>query len=413
MSPIFSAPKNLFSLGVLLAFSIPVMGQTYVAPQGGEFSVLGSVRGDQVLPALALSSSNTVVAWEDNFTDRKGAGIGMAMLDRNSLASRKIVVVNKNVASDQIKPAVAELAHGELAFVWESRIAGTPDVYMRLWKKGAFFTGDIRVNGYLNDQQIDPVITPLADGGAIVAWASYGQDGDMWGVFARRVTATGSSPKREFQVNQITSYNQRNPAVATLANGNFVVVWNSENEEFLGSLSVYGRVFQPDCTPVGDEFQINSGTNICANPAVAATTDGGFTVVWAERDYVVRTNSWDVWGRSFNPAGESVSGKAAKINTFTFGDQYRPKIAAGPSGCMVVWTSLGQDGSREGVFGRYWMNSSGPAGPEFIVNTTRPSQQIQPTVAWDGTSRFLVVWSGAAVGGFDLFGQMFSLSPAQ
>jgi hypothetical protein len=77
---------------------------------------------------------------------------------------------------------------------------------------------------------------------------------------------------------------------------------------------------------------------------------------------------------------------------------------------MVVWTSLAQDGSREGVFGRFLSSSGSPVGNEVLVNTTTLSQQIHPAIASDGSSRFLVVWT-SFVGGntsFDLFAQRYA-----
>ena len=55
----------------------------------------------------------------------------------------------------------------------------------------------------------------------------------------------------------------------------------------------------PSGAPVTDEIAVNSGTNLCDTPDVAPLNDGGFTVVWAQKDMAVATNSWDVWGRAF------------------------------------------------------------------------------------------------------------------
>jgi hypothetical protein len=48
-------------------------------------------------------------------------------------------------------------------------------------------------------------------------------------------------------------------------------------------------------------------------------------------------------------------------------------------------------------------------GSEFLVNTTTAGQQMQPTVASDGISQFLAVWTSftATASGFDLFAQRF------
>jgi hypothetical protein len=203
--------------------------------------------------------------------------------------------------------------------------------------------------------------------------------------------------------------------VALLANGNFVVTWVSEqqNPSLYDSVDIYGRIFAPNLTPVTDEFLISSGTiNPCANPAVAGLTDGGFMAAWSQFDVAVHSNSWDIVGRAFGGDG-TARGPVFTVNTFLLGDQYVPRLAACPLGVMAVWTSLGQDGNREGVFGRFVLGGTQPAGDEFIVNTTRVSQQIQPAVAWNGTDRFLVVWTSfVARTGFDLYGQVYTLNAA-
>jgi hypothetical protein len=232
----------------------------------------------------------------------------------------------------------------------------------------------------------------------------------MWGVYARQVTSAGKSLKKEFQVNTISAYNQRDPALATLANGDFVVVWMSENQRRFRSSDIYARVFKPNGTPVTDELAVNSGTNGCSLPSVVATANGGFTVVWTEMDSVVDTNSLDIWGRAFTSAGLP-DGDAKAVNQFTYGNQFKPKIAAGPTGSLIVWTSLGQDGSQEGVFARYWLDGTGPVGSEFPVNITTPSKQMHPSVAWNGVDRFVVAWTGMQIGGFDLICRQFTLNP--
>jgi hypothetical protein len=73
----------------------------------------------------------------------------------------------------------------------------------------------------------------------------------------------------------------------------------------------------------------------------------------------------------------------------------------------VVWTSLAQDGSREGVFGQA-LNNGALSGGEFRVNTTVYLRQFQPDVAADNAGRFLAVWSSyQTAAGFDLFGQRY------
>jgi hypothetical protein len=428
MSAIFRVSKSLWVGGGLLACSMALFGQNAVTNSGGEFSILGSLPGDQVLPSLSLSPSGGCIAWQDNWIDSKGAGIGASLLD-TSFNAGHTVRVDKVITGSLLKPQVQLLANNNIIFVWQGSVTagGKPYIYARFAKNAAkdatsygtnFYTADIQVNTYAADQQVDPAVAALPDGSAIIAWSSYGQNGSgsMWGVYARRLTAAGTAiaadnggSTKQFLVTQYTSYNQRNPAVATLAGGNYVIAWVSEQERSFNSVDVYARIFTPAGVPVTDEIPIDSGTNICSSPAVAALNDGGFTAVWAEKDSLVPTNGWDIWGRAFSASG-SPEVSDFTINTYLYGDQYQPKIAAGPSGSLVVWTSLGQDGSREGVFGRFLAGGTQVSGPEFQVNTTTISQQMHPAVAWNG-NQFLVAWTSfVGASGFDLYGQAYVLS---
>ena len=394
---------------VFLLLALPLFGQSTLSRLGSEFAITGNFPGDQVNPAVALGAGGGFVAWEDNATDGSGAGVSAASLNAG-FVRQTTFRVDKVGKNNQVKPQVALLQSNLTVFVWEGNAAGTPDIYARFLKQdGTFATGDIRVNTYIRDQQVNPDVVGLADGTALVVWSSYNQDGSMMGVYARKVGVTAAASGKEFQVNQYAGYNQRTPAVATLADGNYVIVWISEQERYFESVDVYARIFTPAGVPVTDEISINSGANICANPAVAGSSDGGFTVVWSEKDKLVRTNSWDIMGRAFSSSGAPTVADF-KVNSFVYGDQYRPKLASGPTGSLVVWTSLGEDGSREGVFGRFLLNGNQVSGDEFRVNATTVSQQVYPTVGWNGTDRFLVIWSSHVVGGFDLFGQAYVLN---
>jgi hypothetical protein len=126
---------------------------------------------------------------------------------------------------------------------------------------------------------------------------------------------------------------------------------------------------------------------------------------------LVFTNSWDIFARSFGADGLPLNARQ-RLNEYTFGDQIAPKIASLGSDYLVVWTSVGQDASREEIYGRFLSFAGSPVGNEMRVNTTTVSQQMHPAVASDGTSRFLVVWT-SFIGGktsFDLFAQRYAAS---
>jgi hypothetical protein len=131
-------------------------------------------------------------------------------------------------------------------------------------------------------------------------------------------------------------------------------------------------------------------------------------VVWGAYDMANPTNSWDIYTRTFSSAG--VGGTVVLVNSFLYGDQYVPRISAIGADYLIVWTSLGQDGSREGVFGQFLHEGGSRVGAEFRVNTTTVSQQMQPAVASDGVGQFVVIWTSytGSPYSFDLFAQRYA-----
>jgi hypothetical protein len=288
------------------------------------------------------------------------------------------------------------------------------------------------VSTFPNNFQINPAVAVLNNSNVVVVWASFDEAGpnSLLDVYGQILSPTGDKISGEFLINhQFTTYNQRTPAVAALANGGFVVAWVSEQERStapnfgtnttsygagaapLPSVDIYAQLYTADGVTQGNKFLVNADSNPCANPAVAAASDGSFMVAWSASDMANLTNSWDVYARSFtNTSG----GAVARVNSRIYGDQYAPRIKAIGGDYLIVWTSLGQDGSREGVFGQFVHEDGKPVGGEFRVNTTTLGQQMQPAVASDGVGQFLVVWTGFTFGpnSFDLFAQCYASTSA-
>jgi hypothetical protein len=97
------------------------------------------------------------------------------------------------------------------------------------------------------------------------------------------------------------------------------------------------------------------------------------------------------------------------VNTFLPRNQYAPRLSAIGREYLVVWTSIWQDGSREGVYGQFVHEDGSLVGGEFRVNTTIVSEQMQPTVTSDGANQFLVIWTSytGQPNSFDLFAQRY------
>lgn len=430
MSPLLHAAGRLAIAGGLLAVPLLATGQNAFSPGGNDFKIAGALAGDQTAPHAAVGPTGGYLVWQDNAVTTNGLRIRAERLGSSLAQSQAPFAVSANAGSatagDQENPQVALLKDGGAVFVWQGGKFGFQKIYARFRDAaGSFTTGDILVNTYTNSFQINPAVATLADGSVMVVWSSDGADGEMQGIFGQRFSAAGAKLGGEFQVNQWVYKNQRTPAVAALANTNFVVAWISELQRSAASVDVYARVFNGSGEAVGGEFLVNTTiTNLCANPTVAGSPDGGFAVAWSHKNDLARgvadavngvpvtprsPNGWDVFGRLFNANG-TATGPAIRLNTQRYGDQFAPKISAFGKNYLAVWVSLGQDTSREGIFGQFLKSNGDLEGVEFRINTTTISRQIHPVVATDGLNRFLVAWSSFGAGtSFDLFARSYDL----
>jgi hypothetical protein len=419
-----------FCWSIFLAVPAAVFGQTnYYAPNGTEYRIIGALPGDQVFPDASVTPSGGFVVWQDNITDGSGFGISARRLDSTLSGTLSTFRVNVQGTNEQQNPRVALLKNGGAAFVWQSGKLGFQHINARFMNSSNTFltSTDLVVSTPTKNFQINPAVTVLNNSNVVVVWGSFDQvnSNSLQDVYCQIYSQTGQKIGTNFLVNQFTSFNQRTPAIATLKNGGFVVTWVSEQQRATApvlstpsalvtaaaapvpSVDIYARLFNSNGVAQANEFLVNADSSPCANPAVAAASDGGFMIVWDARDMTDVSSGLDIFARSFSSAG--VGGAVVKVNSYLFGDQYAPRINSIGLDYLIAWTSLAQDGSREGVFGQLVHNDGSLVGNEFRANTTTVSSQMHPVVASDGANQFLVVWTSytGSPDSFDLFAQRY------
>ena len=141
-------------------------------------------------------------------------------------------------------------------------------------------------------------------------------------------------------------------------------------------MDIYARIFNSTGGPVGNEFLVNVLPTFAPIPRSPRLPMAAYIIAWSQKDTVNRNNSWDIFARQFNTAG--IGGAVQVVNTQLYGDQYAPKITSAGTDYLVVWTSLGQDGSREGVYGQFLHADGSHAGGEQRMNTTVLNAQKYP-----------------------------------
>ena len=360
------------SLLVLLALAVPVTAGADVFPVGSEFQVNTYTSGSQLAPAICHSTNGDfVTVWEDNpFASSSGPGYGAISAQRFA-------------SSGAMLGTEFEVSTG-------GTVVFSPDI--------ACQDGD----------------------GFVVVWAQAGGPYPNTEVFARRFGSDGSPAGTEFQVNTYTSGAQGfagvfpplalilgGPSVSADTNGDFVVVWESQNlfsDPPVGDhRGIFGQRFDSMGTAQGTEFQVNSYTSTgTLNPDVAVDGGGDFVVVWTST--AQDGDDTGVFGQRFASSG-AAQGTEFQVNTYTVGFQSLTFFFSGggpavssdtAGGFVVVWDNAPGYGYTSTIAGQRFDPGGSRLGTEFEVASYTSQYDLQPDVARSNGGDFVVVWGRAS-----------------
>lgn len=244
--------------------------------------------------------------------------------------------------------------------------------------------GQVRVNTFTTGDQLDPKITPLADGGYLLVWTSAGQY-NQDDIFAQRYDASGNRIGGEFRVNSTTTTDdQADPSVTLLNGGSYVISWDDK--------STGGALFQrfsSSGAKLGGETRINPSFTEAESPTISALSDGGFVAVWERSSF---STGYDLYTQRFNASGLKV-GVEARVNTSTSGAQVSAEtVGLKGGGYVVVWESPNQDGSGLGIYSQRFSAAGSKVGGETRINTTTAGHQSDAALAALKSGGYVVVW---------------------
>ena len=239
---------------------------------------------------------------------------------------------------------------------------------------------EFRVNSFTSNNQQYPAIAIDANGNFVVVWQSENQDGDSYGIYGQRFDSYGRRIGDEFLVNVTTSGGQYGPDVAMNASGDFVVVWRGVDGGFE---DIYARRYAAEGQPLSGEFLVNTYTDDRQiSPVVELNDNGGFVVIW---DSCHAVDDWRVAGRVYDAAGNPLTTPEFDINqsgSCGLGD-----VAMDTAGdFIVVW----EKSSRYTRMRKYYANGA-PKGGEFCP-ITDVSGYVGPSIAMDNNGNYIVTW---------------------
>ena len=279
-----------------------------------ELKVNTTITGQQTNPAgAALPDGRFFVVWQADSAavDGSGAAVMGRFFRSNGLPDTSInsgndFIIATSTVNNQQLPVVAALPGDRYIVTWRSNDAQGADtsdfaIRARIFNADGTATPDFIVNTQFLNGQVTPSVSVQANGTFLIAWhsADLVDDTSGSGIRARLFNSDGSPVGDDFLVNSTTSGNQSNASVAALADGRFVVVWQSPEG---GNLQIRARLISETGSAIGADFVINAvGTNDQSTPSVAAIADGRFIVTWHSNDGTADVSGFGIRGQIFDP----------------------------------------------------------------------------------------------------------------
>jgi hypothetical protein len=249
---------------------------------GAELRVNNHTPGFQIAPAVAVDGDGDfVVAWSSKDQDGDDYGVFGRRFNSAGVAQAVEFQVSTYTQYDQYRPVVASSAAGAFVVAWASEQDGSSyGVFGRRFNSAGTPIGvEFPVNTHTNNTQAMARVA-INDGGAFVVVWNSPHDGNYYGVFGQRFDAAGLRQGVEFQVNTRTTGGQSVPAVDIESSGEFLVSWASYGQDGNGS-GVFARRFGAAGLPLAAEFQVNTvAADEQTAPAVALSEGPTLVIAW-------------------------------------------------------------------------------------------------------------------------------------
>ena len=236
-----------------------------------------------------------------------------------------------------------------------------------------------------------PAVASDADGDFVVAWSS-GPSASPCVTSVRKYNANGSPATAEITVSSFATGCYTPPDVAMDADGDFVVAWTDLN---IGGLTSYFDVvaqrFDSAGIPQGGLMEVATSAAAESDARVSMDADGDFALVWREID-----GTSTIQLQRYDSSGVA-SGLQQMVNTVSGTmSSNEPDIAMDADGDLVVaWEEL-----NNFLYARRYPLVGTPSTPITVPQSS--GQVAQPRVAMDADGDFVVSWTDVTYPAFRL-----------
>lgn len=323
--------------------------------------------------------------------------------------------VSDFVTSAVEMPSTGTFSNGNFVITWSSfnPINNSWGVYAQRYDTdGARLGSELLVNLYsASDVYYDINVGVFKNDGFVITWTCASVNGS-WYVYARRYNASGDPLGDPFQVNMYEE-SARSPSVATFSNGGFVISWQSTQ----GNNTVYAQRYSPSGDALGRAFLVSANTTGDQMVSSVGTfSNGDFVVAWQSQQQNT-PDYYGVYAQRYNASGDML-GPEFLVSTNTTGSRYgsgpTPKVGTFSDGSFViVWSSYPSSTNNCSVYAQRYKASGSLLDSHFQVNLyTEQEAQCNASIGTFSDGRFVIAWQGRESGDtfYNIYAKYYSAS---
>ena len=213
-----------------------------------------------------------------------------------------------------------------------------------------------------------PFFIPAGGNGAPRAVASDGTNflavmEDNNNYYGQIVTSSGVLSGSQFLIS--SQPQNGNSAAAIFGKTNYLVVWQSNNNNTGNDNKTYGE-FISSGGIAGSPFQINGQNSLDQNPLAIGFDGTNYLVIWNVDTNLTASGApiWSLYGRLVSQAG-TFPGNELVLNT---NQALFPSVAFDGANYLLCWSyNLDTSNANKNVFFQFLNPSASPIGPAFTI----------------------------------------------
>jgi Domain of unknown function (DUF4214) len=377
---------------------------------GNDLKLGAATNAGAANPALAkLSNGGFVAVWQGSDTVAGGAGAGLwaQLRDAGGAATGAAYALTPNGdARLEGEPAVAALSNGRFVVAYSVNDGAVTRIAYRVVEANGSAGAEHVLDGGASGDAAMPAVATLADGSFAVGWRSGGM------VHVQQAAADGSLLGAQNNYGALSS--AFSPSLSALKQGGYVVSWGEINDgNVYAATSGSGQAFVVN----GDGYAASLAT-AAPLPHVTTLANGNFVIAWDS--YVNEPLGYsmsDIFFQLYDSGGHAL-GAPVQANMASGGGHYDAAVTALSDGSFVVaWQSQGGDYDGSGIFGRrFGADGTAIDSQEFGINQMRAGDQTSPDLVALANGGFAAAWVDSQAGAASVEARVYAgaaTTPAQ